>query len=51
MGLPFDEIAKTVWDKPEGNDYYFKKAHAIAFATAIVVQLNLICEGINQSSS
>jgi len=46
MGKPFGEIEKTVWDKPEDDVYYFKKAHAIAFATAIVVQLNLICKGI-----
>jgi len=44
MGKPFEEIEKTVWDKPEDGEYYFKKAHAIAFATAIVVQLNVLCE-------
>jgi hypothetical protein len=44
LGKSFDEIEKTVWVKPESGDYYFKKAHAIAFATAIVVQLNRICE-------
>lgn len=44
MGKPFEEIEQTVWDKPEDGEYYFKKAHAIAFATAIVVQLNRICE-------
>ena len=48
MGKPFEEIEKTVWDKPVDGEYYFKKAHAIAFATAITVQLNLICEGISQ---
>ena len=51
MGKTFDEIAKTVWDKPDDGQYYFKKAHAIAFATAIVVQLNLICEGISYGFS
>jgi len=50
MGKPFDEIEKTVWDKPSDGEYYFKKAHAIAFATAIVVQLNLICESASQTS-
>jgi len=50
MGKPFEEIEKTVWDKPVDGEYYFKKAHAIAFATAIVVQLNLICESASQSS-
>jgi hypothetical protein len=44
MGKPFDEIEKTVWVKPASDEYYFKKAHAIAFATAIVVQLNRLVE-------
>ncbi len=44
LGKSFEEIEKTVWVKPESGEYYFKKAHAIAFATAIVVQLNRICE-------
>jgi hypothetical protein len=51
MGKTFSEIEKTVWDKPTGDEYYFKKAHAIAFATAIVVQLNLICEDLVGSSN
>lgn len=45
MGKTFAEIAQTVWEKPADDEYYFKKAHAIAFASAIVVQLNLLCEG------
>jgi hypothetical protein len=44
LGKSFDEIEKTVWIKPESGEYYFKKAHAIAFSTAIVVQLNRLCE-------
>ena len=41
----WDEIMDTVWDKPvEGDQYFFKKSHAVAYACAIVVQLNLICE-------
>ena len=45
QGTPFEEIAKTVWDKPEGSEaYYFKKSHAFAYALTIVVQINLICE-------
>ena len=46
VGKSFDEIEKSVWGKPQDGEYYFKKAHAIAFATAIVVQLNLICEEV-----
>lgn len=43
-------ILKEIWEKPEGDEYYFKKAHAIAYAVAIVVQLNLLCEKINASN-
>lgn len=44
QGLSFDEISKTVWDKPDDDSYYFKKSHAIAYALTIVVQMNLISE-------
>jgi len=38
-------IMKEVWIKPDDdNGYYFKKSHAVSYATAVVVQLNLICE-------
>jgi hypothetical protein len=51
MGSTFEEIEKTVWKKPNTDEYYFKKAHAIAFATAIVVQLNLLCEKVSRQTS
>jgi len=44
QGKSWQEISETVWEKPADGSYYFKKAHAVAFATAIVVQLNLLCE-------
>ena len=37
-------ILTEVWTKPEGGSYYFKKAHAIAYAVSVVVHMNLICE-------
>ena len=40
-------IANEVWQKPKDGDYYFKKAHAVAYAHAIVVHMNLICEELN----
>lgn len=46
QGLPFEEIEKTVWDKPADDSYYFKKSHAIAYALTIMVQMNLICEKV-----
>jgi hypothetical protein len=46
-GKGWDEIEKEIWLKPENGEYYFKKAHAVAYAVAIVVQMNLICENIS----
>lgn len=45
---PWDTILKEVWVKPENDDegYFFKKAHAHAYAQAIILQLNMIKEGI-----
>ena len=47
IGKSWPEIMTEVWTKPETNDYYFKKSHATAYAVAIVVQMNLICESIS----
>ena len=44
IGQSWAEVAKTVFEKPADDAYYFKKSHAIAYAAAIVVQLNLLCE-------
>jgi len=40
----WEDIEKEVWIKPADDTYYFKKSHAYAFATAIVVQMNLMVE-------
>ena len=50
IGQSFDKIADTVWDKPTNEEYHFKKAHAVAFALAICVQLNLLVENLSQPS-
>ena len=47
IGKSWPEIMKEVWTKPETDEYYFKKSHATAYALAIVVQMNLICEQIS----
>ena len=51
VGMTWDEIGKTIWEKPENGEYYFKKAHAIAYAHVVVVQMNLICEGVSYGYS
>jgi DNA polymerase III alpha subunit len=47
IGKDWNTVLSEVWKKPEGDEYYFKKSHATAYAVAITVQMNLICEGIN----
>jgi DNA polymerase III alpha subunit len=46
LGKPWSEVMLDVWTKPTTDEYYFKKAHAVAYAMAIVVQMNLICEDL-----
>ena len=40
----WETIMKEVWKKPNDGSYYFKKAHAISYAVAVVVHMNLLCE-------
>ena len=40
----WETIMKEVWKKPTNGDYYFKKAHAVSYAMACVVHMNLLCE-------
>jgi len=47
VGKSWDEVFDAVWIKPDDDRYYFKKSHATAYAVAIVVQMNMICEGFN----
>ena len=47
IGKDWTTVMNEVWTKPEGDEYYFKKSHAIAYAHAILVQMNLICEQIS----
>ena len=41
----WQEIMQEVWVRPSDRSYFFKKSHAIAYAQAIVVQMNLISSG------
>lgn len=46
IGLPWKEVAKTVWDKPEDGSYAFKKSHSCAYSRLVMVHMNLL----NQAS-
>jgi hypothetical protein len=42
----WETIMEEVWIKPE-EGYYFKKAHAVSYAMACVVHINLLCDQIS----
>lgn len=48
IGKDWAIVEAEIWAKPKHeHEYYFKKAHAVAYAVAITVQMNLICEQIS----
>ena len=51
IGKDWTTVMNEVWIKPAGDEYYFKKSHAHAYAAAVVVQMNLICDSISYDYS
>lgn len=51
IGKDWTTVMTEVWTLPTTDEYYFKKSHATAYAVAIVVHMNLICEKISWESS
>jgi hypothetical protein len=51
IGKDWNTVLNEVWKKPESEEYFFKKSHATAYAVAVVVQMNLICEQISYNYS
>ena len=50
IGLPWREVAKTVWDK--GTDgYSFKQAHGIAYSHLVGVHMNLLGETLDKGDT
>lgn len=50
IGLPWAEVARTVWDRPAEEEYYFKKSHAVAYAHLVCVNMNLLTNLTNQGN-
>jgi DNA polymerase III alpha subunit len=48
IGKEWTTVMNEIWDHTDTEaGYAFRKSHAIAYAMAIVVQMNLICEQLN----
>lgn len=46
---PKSEIMKKIWLPEPSNEYVFKKSHSVAYALSIVVQMNLLVEGLQNA--
>lgn len=44
LGETWSKIFEEVWTAPADGAYYFKKAHALAYAHLVVVHMNLLVE-------
>lgn len=44
VGKSWDDVMREVWIKPVSDEYYFKKSHAVSYAMAVMVHMNLLCE-------
>ena len=51
IGKDWTTVMTEIWIRPENDEYFFKKAHAVAYAHVIVVQMNLICEQLADSAN
>jgi DNA polymerase III alpha subunit len=46
IGKDWATVMAEIWTRPDNDEYFFKKAHAVAYAHVIVVQMNLICKNL-----
>ena len=42
VGKSWKEISDTIWDKPNDDSYYFKKAHSVSYAHLVKIHMNLL---------
>ena len=51
IGLPWKEVAETIWQAPTDGSYGFKKSHSCAYAHLVTVNMNLLCEKLSYGYS
>jgi hypothetical protein len=49
IGQPWSVIDREVWQRPENDDYFFKRSHAMGYALAIVLQMNMLVYGVDSA--
>ena len=51
IGETWSQVAKTVWDRPSDDSYFFKKSHAVAYAHLVAVNMNLLSSNLADKSN
>ncbi len=49
VGQPWERVKEEVWVKPEGDEYFFKKSHSVAFAVLVVLHAQLIARHLGEA--
>lgn len=44
VGLTWKEVAKTIWQKPTDDVYFFKQSHAVSYSQLVAVHMNLLSQ-------
>ena len=44
VGLPWKEVAKTVWEIPTNGGYFFKKSHSVSYSHLVALHMNLLTQ-------
>lgn len=51
VGQSWKDVGKVVWDKPDDDSYFFKKAHAVAYAHLVAVHMNILTDLADQGNT
>ena len=51
VGKTWKEVGQTVWERPEDDSYFFKKAHAVAYAHLVAVHMNILADLANKGNT
>lgn len=51
VGETWRTVGQTVWTKPDDDSYFFKKAHAVAYAHLVAVHMNLLTDLANKGNT
>jgi len=50
IGLSWNQVAETVWERPTDGSYYFKKSHSVSYSHLVAVHMNLLSDLSNKSN-